>query len=204
MTDVERRVGIVRGDQRQGAGQQAVAVLAVQRGLLEAVRQDPYHPPVRSHRPPHRGIIDAFRAAGDYRLACLGGQPPDPFGVLQQVVIDMTRSHDRQPTGAQDRVVPTSIQHRWRQVLESLLEPLWIRGIRSTHHPDRSTVPALHGLAQQKPTIEQPAHPRGIRDRSALLEDIIGLRGQEVRRLVLDLAQSARESIVLLRGQRSL
>jgi hypothetical protein len=63
-------------------------------------------------------------------------------------------------------------------------------------------LPALDHLAQQKASPQQPLKATRVDDALGLLENLVGVRRQQVAWLMLQFAKMLRKALVLTRGQQ--
>lgn len=136
----------------------------------------------------HRRLIDTAGASGNDRALGVRGELTHGFGVREERVVHVARPHDRKTPSVQQADVAASVQHSRGCHSKPLLEPLRVRCVRTAHHPNGATTPALNCLTQQKAPRQQTLHLIDIRDGRTLLQQPVGAAVQEVRRLVPRLA----------------
>ena len=131
----------------------------VQRGALQAVRQDSNRAPARFQGTVHRRAVDASRPSGNDRPPRLGGQTSEAPCTRQRALPGVPGSHDGQAARAEQCRRAAPPQERRGLLPEPALQARRVRRVGPAGHPDRALAPAVEREFQGAPPPEQRPDP---------------------------------------------
>ena len=199
MAHNEAGCGIVGTNKNQLSVNKGVAVIPIQGRSFETVGQDTDGLATSLQCAPHCGLVDSARAAGDDRRVRVSGELANVFRVFDEVILDLPRTHHRQPADVQYRAIPAPVEDRRGVSSHPGLQPSRIVRISPGNHPQGARAPSLERLRQEKPAAEKPVNSLGVQAGEAFPHRFPSVTTEQIGWLAVD-GPKPRGEIAILGG----